>query len=48
MREFKINEKFFVVKYSVKDAIDVNNLDYVDVLFSIGAQLYIKFIDAGN
>lgn len=44
----KINEKFFVVKYSVKDVIDVNNLDYVDVLFSIGAQLYIKYIDAGN
>jgi hypothetical protein len=36
------------VKYSVKDVCDVNNLNYVDVLFSIGAQLYIQYIDAGK
>lgn len=44
----EIKERFFVVKYSVKDVCDVNNLDYVDVLFSIGAQLYIYYIDAGK
>ncbi len=44
----EINKKFFVVKYSVKDVCDVNNLDYVDVLFSIGAQLYLQYIDAGK
>ena len=43
-----INEKYFIVKYSVKDVCDVNNLNYVDVLFSIGAQLYIQYIDAGK
>jgi hypothetical protein len=43
-----INEKFFVVKYSVKEVCDVNNLNYVDVLFSIGAQLYLQYIDSGN
>lgn len=44
----EINKKFFVVKYSVKDVCDVNNLNYVDVLFSIGAQLYIQYINAGK
>ena len=43
-----INEKFFIVKYSVKEVCDVNNLNYVDVLFSIGAQLYLQYIDSGN
>lgn len=43
-----INKKYFIVKYSVKDVCDVNNLNYVDVLFSIGAQLYIHYIDAGK
>lgn len=44
----EINRRFFVVKYSLKDVCDVNNLDYVDVLFSIGAQLYIQYTDSGN
>ena len=44
----EIKQKFFVVKYSVKDVCDVNNLDYVDVLFSIGAQLYLQYTDAGK
>ncbi len=43
-----INKQFFIVKYSVKDVCDVNNLNYVDVLFSMGAQLYIQYIDAGK
>ena len=44
----EIKQKFFIVKYSVKDLCDVNNLDYVDVLFSIGAQLYLQYVDAGG
>ena len=44
----EINQCFFVVKYSVKEVCDVNNLDYVDVLFSIGAQLYIQYTDSGE
>ncbi|MGB7002229.1 MAG: hypothetical protein WBE22_09540 [Halobacteriota archaeon] len=44
----EINNKFFIVKYSVKDVCDVNNLNYVDVLFSMGAQLYIQYIGAGK
>jgi phenylpyruvate tautomerase PptA (4-oxalocrotonate tautomerase family) len=44
----EINKRFYIVKYSVKDVCDVNNLNYVDVLFSMGAQLYIQYIDAGK
>ena len=33
---------------SVKDVCDVNNLNYIDVLFSIGAQLYIQYVEAGK
>ncbi len=44
----KSTKNFFIVKYSVKDVCDVNNLNYVDVLFSIGAQLYIQYIKAGK
>ena len=35
----RIKQKFFVVKYLARDVCDINNLNYVDVLFSIGAQL---------
>ncbi|MBI4649796.1 hypothetical protein HY745_00555, partial [Candidatus Desantisbacteria bacterium] len=44
----EINKKFQIIKFSVKDTCDVNNLNYVDVLFSIGAQLYIQYIDSGK
>ena len=44
----EINKKFFIVKYSVKDVCDVHNLNYVDVLFSMGAQLYAQYSDAGK
>ena len=40
--------KFFIVKYSVKDLCDVHNLNYIDVLLSIGAQLYIQYTEAGK
>jgi len=43
-----IRNNFFIVKYSVKDVCDVNNLNYVDVLFSIGAELYLQYIEAGK
>lgn len=43
-----IMKKFFIVKYSVKDICDVYNLNYIDVLFSIGAQLYIQYTEAGK
>lgn len=44
----KIKEKFYIIKYSMKDVCDVNNLNYIDVLFSIGAQIYIQYVEGGN
>ncbi len=44
----EIRQKFFVVKYSVKEVCDVENLNYVDVLFSIGAQLFLQYVDSGR
>jgi hypothetical protein len=44
----EIKKKFFVVKYSVKDICDIYNLDYVDVLFSISAQLFLQYKDTGK
>ncbi len=43
-----IKRKFFVVKYLARDVCDINNLNYVDVLFSIGAQLYLQYVDSGR
>ena len=39
-----IRQKFFVVKYSVREVCDVNNLNYVDVLFSVGAQVFLQYV----
>jgi len=44
----EIRQKFFVVKYSVKEVCDVENLNYVDVLFSVGAQLFLQYVDSGR
>ena len=44
----EIGQKFFVVNYSVKDVCDVDHLNYVDVLFSIGAQLYLQYVNSGG
>ena len=44
----EIKKKYFIVKYSIKDVCDIHNLDYVDVLFSIGAQLFLQYKDAGK
>ena len=46
--EINQKKKFFIVKYSVKDVCDVHNLTYVDVLFSMGAQLYMQYSGAGK
>lgn len=44
----EIKKEFFVVKYSVKDVCDVNNLNYVDVLLSVAAQIYLQYTGAGK
>lgn len=37
-----VNEKYFIVHYSVYDVLDIAGLDYTDLLFSIGAQIFIE------
>jgi len=44
----EIQEKFFPVKFSVRKLCDINNLDYVDVLLAIGAQVFVQYIESGG
>jgi len=43
-----IQSKYFVVKYSVKEVLDIAGLDYIDLLVSIGAQIFIKATEDGK
>ena len=43
-----IKQNYFVVKFSVKDVCDVNNLNYVDVLLAIGAQVFVQYTERGG
>jgi len=38
----EIQENYFIVHYSVKDVLDPAGLEYTDLLFSIGAQIFTK------
>lgn len=40
-----IRDQFIVIHYSIRDFSDVNDLDQVDVLFTIGAQLFLQYTD---
>ena len=44
----EIQEKYFIVHYSVRDVLDPAGLDYTDLLLSIGAQIFIKATDDIN
>ncbi len=37
-----VKEKYFIAHYSVYDVLDIAGLDYTDLLFSIGAQIFIE------
>ena len=43
-----IQEKFFPVKFSVRKLCDINNLNYVDVLLAIGAQVFVQYTESGG
>ncbi|MCX6581283.1 MAG: hypothetical protein NT166_13990 [Candidatus Aminicenantes bacterium] len=43
----EIKEKFFVVKYSISEILNIIDIDYIDFLLSFAAYLYIKASDAG-
>ncbi len=40
-----IRDQFVVIHYSIRDVADVNDLDQIDVLFTIGAQLFLQYTD---
>ena len=42
-----IQAKYWPVHFTIKDEADVNNLDYRDVLFSIGGRLFRKYREQG-
>jgi hypothetical protein len=44
----KIRKKYWPVKFSVKDTSDFNDLNYIDVLLAIGAQIYDQYTTAGQ
>ena len=48
MADTKIQDKYFIVHYSIKEVLDVAGLDYTDLLLSIGAQIFIKATDDGR
>ena len=43
-----IQEKYWVVHFTIRDVADVNDLDYRDVLLAIGSQMYQQYQDEGN
>lgn len=43
----EIQERFFIVHYSIRDTLDPAGLHYIDLLLSIGAQIFIRAVDAG-
>jgi len=47
MVDQEIQRKYFVVHYSVRDILDIAGLDYTDLLFSIGTQIFTKATEGG-
>lgn len=43
----EIREKFFVIKYSISETLNIIDIDYIDFLLSFAACLYIKASDEG-
>jgi len=43
-----IQAKYFIVKYSVKDVLDIVGLDSTDLIISIGSQIFTKATEDGK
>ncbi|MDP6453350.1 MAG: hypothetical protein QF898_08590, partial [SAR202 cluster bacterium] len=43
-----MNEKFFVVDFSIKDTCDERNINYVDLLTAIGEKVFETYKDSGG
>jgi hypothetical protein len=44
----KILKKYWPIHFTIRDEADINNLDFKDVLFAIGARLYRDYSKAGK
>jgi hypothetical protein len=44
----KILAKYWPIHFTIRDEADINNLDFKDVLFAIGARLYRDYSKAGK
>lgn len=44
----KLNDKYFIVDFSIRNTSDERNINYVDLLIAIGAQLFITYKDSGG
>jgi len=44
----EIQDKYFIVHYSVRDVLDPAGLEYTDLLLSIGAQIFIEAREKGK
>jgi hypothetical protein len=45
--EPEIQERFFVIKYSISEILNIIDIDYIDFLLSFAAYLYLKASDEG-
>ncbi len=43
-----IQQKYYPIHFTIKDVADINNLDYRDVLFAIGGQMYQQYRARGG
>jgi len=43
----EIRDRFFVIKYSISEILNIIDIDYIDFLLSFAAYLYIKASDEG-
>jgi hypothetical protein len=43
----EIRERFFVIKYSISEILNIIDIDYIDFLLSFAAYVYIKASDEG-
>lgn len=42
----EVKNKFLIVKYSLEKVLDINNLNYIDLLISIAVQIFVTANDA--
>jgi hypothetical protein len=39
----QLRERFVIIHYSIRDYADVNDLNHIDVLFTLGAQMFMQY-----